>query len=401
MYFRNDDPIFGALTSMFVICPVMAYIILDLIYYKKNRSFQDEVIGKYGFLWQLPLIKLKKYWGFLERLANNLLDENSEDQKHFDSDVSTSKMIEVFFESGPQFILQVSIFLRKSNGSSMAKVSTFVTNNPGSATIKILTLTTSFASLLIGASDVFQILPQINFHQKSLPTNCLKSLPSFLVIYPCLLMTISPKLLTLSLFFGSCQPLPGIICFLIFVMVYVITFFSITYPMYFWLKTDENAGQYRINLVKSFLSSVMSPCIVIHPKTNTILLSSIASSFSHLILLSFLIFFPNYLNLPFEQSNFDIICYTLLGLQIVSPIFSWILNRYSKEETASYLSVKKEVTLSLETINVKIVENEPSESKEETEISGANKTKETTEPTSVPTEPTEVIIDEDSANDIS
>ena len=70
------------------------------------------------------------------------------------------------------------------------------------------------------------------------------------------------------------------------------------------------------------------------------------------------------------------------------------MNRYSKEETASYLSVKKEVTLSLETINVKIVENEPSESKEETEISGANKTKETTDPTSVPTEPTEVIINE-------
>ena len=154
------------------------------MYFKKNGRFQDEDFGKYGFLWQLPLIKLRKYWSFLERLANNILNEDSEDQKRFDSDVSMTKMIEIFFESGPQFILQLSILLRSST-SSITKLSTYVNNNPGSAAIKILTLSTSFASLLIGASDIFQILPQVEFFQRSPRHNYLKSLPSFLVIYPC------------------------------------------------------------------------------------------------------------------------------------------------------------------------------------------------------------------------
>jgi hypothetical protein len=138
--------------------------------------------------------------------------------------------------------------------------------------------------LLIGASDIFQILPQVEFFQRSPSHNCLKSLPSFLVIYPCLLMTVIPKLLTLSLFFGSSQPFPCMICLMIFVMIYSITFFSITYPIYRKLKTNENADQYRINLVKVFLSSVISPCIVIHPKTKSIWLSSIASSCAHITL---------------------------------------------------------------------------------------------------------------------
>ena len=356
IYFRNEDPKFGALTLLFVICPVIAYIVLDLIYFKKNGRFQDKDIGKYGFLWQLPLIKLRKYWSFLERLANNILNEDSEDQKRFDSDVSMTKMIEIFFESGPQFILQLSILLRSSSGSSITTFSNYVTTNPGSATIKILTLSTSFASLLIGASDIFQILPQVKVFQKSPRHGFLKSLPSFLVIYPCLLMTISPKLLTLSLFFGSCQPLPGMICLLIFVVVYSITFFLLTYPIYRKYKTEENAGQYQINLVKAFLSSVISPCIVIHPKTKTIWLSSIASSCAHIILLLFLIVFPTYLNIPFERTNFEIICYTLLGLQIVSPIFTWVLNRYNRE--ASFLSAENVVSLSLVTINGHNVENE-------------------------------------------
>ena len=352
---------FGALTLLFVICPVIVYIVLDIIYYKKNGSFQD---GIYGFLWHLPLIKLKKYWRFLERLANNLLNEDSEDQKRFDSDVSAAKMTEVFFESGPQFILQLSFLLRRSSGSSITKITTFVTNNPGSATIKILTLATSFASLLIGASDIFQILPQVKFDQKPPRNNCLNCLPSFLVIYPCLLMTITPKLMTMSLFFGSCQPLPGTICLLIFVTVYYFSFSSFTYPIYQKLKTGENAGQYRLNLIKAFLSSIVSPCVVIHPRTKTIWLSSIASSFAHIILLLLLLLIsPKYLNLPFERNTFDIICFTLLGLQIVSPIFSWILNRYSTE--ASFLSVENDVLLlPLETINRNIVENDVSESSE-------------------------------------
>ena len=64
---RNlNDPLFGSLTLLFVICPVVLYIILDLIHYKKTGNFRN---GKFGFLSQLPLVKLAKYWGFMEELG--------------------------------------------------------------------------------------------------------------------------------------------------------------------------------------------------------------------------------------------------------------------------------------------------------------------------------------------
>ena len=174
-------------------------------------------------------------------------------------------------------------------------------------------------------------------------------------------MTITPKLLTLSLFFGSCQPLAGTICLLIFVTVYSILFFSITYPIYQKLKTEDNAGQYRLDLIRAFLSSVVSPSIVIHPKTKTICVSNFASTCAHLILISFLILFPTYLDVQFKGYDFEIFCYALLGLHIVSPIFSWVLNRYSKETSCS--SVENNALFLLEVINGNNIENNTRESK--------------------------------------
>ena len=68
-HFRNGDPIFGTLTSLFVICPVVVYLIMDFVHFKKTGKRRN---GIFGFFWQLPLVKLAKYWEYLIQLANHI-----------------------------------------------------------------------------------------------------------------------------------------------------------------------------------------------------------------------------------------------------------------------------------------------------------------------------------------
>ena len=117
------------------------------------------------------------------------------------------------------------------------------------------------------------------------------------------------------------------------ILVYITGFFSLTFPYYRKVRTEANVSKYQTNLIKAFLSSMMSPCIVINPKTNNILFSDIASSLAHLVLLLFLVFStPKLTDMKEVTYNlyFEPVCYTLIGLIALSPIFSLILNFYSK-----------------------------------------------------------------------
>ena len=156
----------GIYISFFVLCPAILYIILDLIKYKTTGRTQN---GKMGFVWHLPILKLARYWQYLEELSAIIREENllkrlkkkilsnfscveipegsseilkevvkysheeNQDAKSaneaalllqkcemdlkqrnsdFESKVASTKMVEIFCESGPQFIVQLSQILR-------------------------------------------------------------------------------------------------------------------------------------------------------------------------------------------------------------------------------------------------------------------------------------------------
>ena len=156
----------GIYISFFVLCPAIVYIILDLIKYKTTGRTQN---GKMGFIWHLPILKLAKHWQYLEELSAIIREENllkclkkkilsnfsnveipegspeilkevvkysrkgNQDAKSanegalllqkcktelkqrnsdFESKVASTKMVEIFCESGPQFIIQLAQILR-------------------------------------------------------------------------------------------------------------------------------------------------------------------------------------------------------------------------------------------------------------------------------------------------
>ena len=233
-------------------------------------------------------------------------------------------MLDIFCESGPQFILQLCIILGNTQWSSMDTIGHMITSNPYSTTIKALTLLTSFSSLLLGASSVCRTLPHIKMNLQEDSEIPQYSWRKRLIIFVCLIMTVGPRLLTLSIFFGSCQLLPGLITFSVFALVYTIIFLSFTFVEYERLKPLMNTNACNQTLVLAFFASIFSPCTVLNPKTRTLLYSSIASTLANLILLLFLILFPSHLKFPQEQP-FKLACYSLIGSLLLSIFFSCIL----------------------------------------------------------------------------
>ena len=182
----------------------------------KTGRFQR---GKFGFLWELPFVKVTKYWEYLEELGtitkqkkdlgllkkewtlksvnfdtvigvkdwqleevltrfsemglseesyktltelwksshegmfigclSNEVSLQMEESKQklndkmssFDLRLTETKILETFFENGPQFVLQLSILVSRSNGPSIEDLGTYIADQPWQATIKIICLT--------------------------------------------------------------------------------------------------------------------------------------------------------------------------------------------------------------------------------------------------------------------
>ena len=125
-----------------------------------------------------------------------------------------------------------------------------------SAILKIMSLTSSFVSLFKGAMGVFKHLPliKINHQVKSMPHFTWKS---NIVLFISFMMTILPRLLSISVFFACCDSVGGPMAFFVFSLVYFFTFLALTLPKYQLLKTDENCEEYFQNLVMAFFSSIL------------------------------------------------------------------------------------------------------------------------------------------------
>ena len=164
------------------------------------------------------------------------------------------------------------------------------------------------------------------------------------VIFLSFLMTISPRILVFGYFSG------GTIGFLIFSVTYCATFFPPTVLMYQKIQAKIDFGKYLQNLFWAFLSGPVSPCIVIHPRSKTLLISSVSSVIAHLALTIYHYFdlrnlveilgsehqwywkwrIPNH-----EDEVHMVLLGILMGLLLISLFFSGILHFLSKGKMKS------------------------------------------------------------------
>lgn len=208
--------------------------------------------------------------------------------------------------------------------------------------ISIISTILSFVSLFNGASGIFSHLKyvQLNEPGDQMPTYSWKSKS---VIFLSFLMTIGPRLLVFVYFGGGC------IGFSIFLVTYCATFFPPAVLMYQKIKAKADYGKFLQHLLWALFSGPVSPCIVIHPKSKTLLISSVSSVLAHLALLVYHYF--DLLSLAEINSEHQwfwkwripnhgdelhmVMLGILMGLLLISLLFSVILHFLSKGEMKS------------------------------------------------------------------
>ena len=108
-------------------------------------------------------------------------------------------------------------------------------------------------------------------------------------------------------------------------------------------KYKEKYWQY---LAKAYFSGIISPCIVLHPNTKTLFLSSLASVIAHSGLLMYLILGSLYFHesLLIKDTNLDmtvVISIAISALLLSSFAFSLILDAYSNQKCCPCIPISE------------------------------------------------------------
>ena len=193
------------------------------------------------------------------------------------SEIQEFKIFEAFGESAPQFILQASIILNAHPTLALSNLELR----------EILTLSSSFISVIWTVSSTFLKLPFIVNGKKEAPFNCWKN---YLFVGPLVFLIVTPRLVAFTMFFASFK---GPLCLAIVAISVFI------YAAIFWILvnrnlkknnlTEDSVGSEFWKLVYiSFISSIIGPCVSIHPRSALIFVSSSISMIAQVTLMSIL-----------------------------------------------------------------------------------------------------------------
>ena len=270
--------------------------------------------------------------------------EKEDDLAKVKSKIQEFKIFEAFGESAPQFILQASILLNAHPTLALSNLDL----------IQIVTLSSSFISVIWTVSSTFLKLPFIVNGKKEAPFNCWKN---YLFVGPLVLFIVTPRLMALSMLFASFK---GLICLAIIVVCLII------YAAIFWIAlyqnlkgnnlTGHNVGsevesESHSNVIPtgfwklvyiSFISSVIGPCVSIHPRSTLIFVSSSISMIAQVTLMAILqivahckkdLLVEGFAN---EIHTFEIFYWCLIPVVIFTSLGSYFL----LEERRQLISLK-------------------------------------------------------------
>ena len=204
--------------------------------------------------------------------------KKEEDLAKFKSEIQEFKIFEAFGESAPQFILQASIILNAHPTLALSNLELR----------EILTLSSSFISVIWTVSSTFLKLPFIVNGKKEAPFNCWKN---YLFVGPLVFLIVTPRLVAFTMFFASFK---GPLCLAIIAVSVSI------YAAIFWILVNRNLKKTNVTedrvgseefwklVYISFISSVIGPCVNIHPRSALIFVSSSISMIAQVTLMSIL-----------------------------------------------------------------------------------------------------------------
>ena len=203
--FRNEDYLYGSLTLVITLWPMMLYILVNLITYGFDRKYWHK--NKFYFL--VPLVQANNDWDFLKDLAQLINENKSTDAKK--SEMAEYSFYQSIGESAPQFILQVSILLYENESFSGGFWTYWLYMKIG----------ISAFSLIWGLCNSYLCLPTFSEDgQRIIPYQTMKNL---LVVLPSMVFVAIPKFIILILIFGTIRDY----AFVGFVLAGLVAYFGI------------------------------------------------------------------------------------------------------------------------------------------------------------------------------
>jgi len=348
-HFQNGDIYYCFATIVFIVLPFCLLMTIGDGWstLKKAAEASHHRCGKVlrvsmtilsfcpGFTW-LPPATLP-LWRYKNAFRFGTLD------KLYGQNVHSNKMFEMYGENGPQFMLQVAIILKKNEDLEPQKILEAIFKNQA--------ILTSLLSLLKRSVSIYlELAPRQKSgkeqHRSYVPyTNWKNSL----IVGSMILLTVTPRVLSLAVYFGSCFPMfgkdnqgmemvlgfrLGLVLFIVIIFVYGLISTILGYCLII------KPGKIRWSeLILSLLTAIIGPCLIFQEKSKVLLLSSIASIFSNLLLLISLLvavkintatwnedLSPNQVELYLH------FCYVLIPWLLLSMIASWFLEEYSDLE---------------------------------------------------------------------
>ena len=265
--------------------------------------------------------------------------EKKDDVAKMKSKIQEFKIFEAFGESAPQFILQASIIINAHPTMTFSNLELR----------EILTLSSSFISVIWTVCSTFLKLPFIVNGKKEAPFNCWKN---YLFVGPLVFFIVTPRLMALSMLFASFK---GLICLGIIVVCLFI------YAVIFWINvyrslktndlTEDQAGSkvesespedFWSLIYLSFISSVIGPCVSIHPRSALIFVSSSISMIAQVTLMAILQIVAHFKKdllvkgFANEIHTFEIFYWCLIPVVIFTSLGSYFL----AEERRQLMSLK-------------------------------------------------------------
>ena len=339
-YFSNNDTAWGTLSVALTFAPsVLGFICTNLSYYEKFKIFGELLPGVFilyaaSKAWKMLKLNIQAYKDQrkiaqakteTEREEMNVeaqkIDANMRDVK---SKYQINKLFEVLGESGPQFILQVTIMLKKHGLDSLwNELMKEFFDAPWSSTI-LGTLTSVLSLLLAGGSLTTEsyfwingatVLPYFSFGVTM--TNSALMAP----------VTI-PRLFAICLIFASLEQWYPLIPISIGGVLYTILSLLIIKKFKMNRPPKEFEGRVSENIRMMIMSSVFLPCYIVNPNWHLLTYLSILSGTILSLILSALIIIShvdeNLLskNMMTNPSLFQTTCGIVIGLIILGSLIT-------------------------------------------------------------------------------
>ena len=187
------------------------------------------------------------------------------------------KLYELFGENAPQFILQLSIELHKKAKDEILSYTTLLevlTKSPNS-----LAIATSLIGIILRSTDVYLgLCSKDKYGTRTEPYSCFKNK---MIVIPIMTIAVLPRVLTYSTFLASSFPLFGVknddplgMRFGLIVLMSVSMIYAIGLMTFGYLKIVKKKLLDWSDFILAGFSNLISPCLIQHQTSRTIVYSS-------------------------------------------------------------------------------------------------------------------------------